>query len=599
MTATKRSPRRALVIGVTRQEIEALLPLARVVSQKREVQPLVLGLIVLPAEQTLSAGARPAQQFRSELAAMPDSDFRTIVRVTHDLRRELKHIVSHEHADFALISADSPLVAEILDVPPCNIIVVKGQFPQGLTRILLPIRGGPFAALALQTALALGNACNAEITVLQALSDGSAQDKQTNEFLKHLKGLPQITRREKVHGDAAQAILEYSALAEHQLIVMGAAGKWERRSAPFGPVVTRILAETKIPVLIVKTAAHNAGHAGDANLPPVDYTISVIVDKWFAENTFHAHEFEDIAQLVALKEKQGLTISLGLPTLNEEETIGSVIRTMQTRFVRDYPLLDEIVVIDSNSTDRTVEIAQELGMPVVKHPDVLTQYGAYVGKGEALWNSLYVLRGDLIAWIDTDIANIHPRFVYGILGPLIREPRLMYVKGFYQRPLRLGKKLEARGGGRVTELTARPLLNLFYPELSGFVQPLSGEYAGRRAALEQVPFFVGYGVETGLLIDLWSRFGLQALGQVDLEERVHRNQSLHALSKMAFEIVQVVMQRVGESRNIELVEQINRSMKLIHYDNAAFDLEVADIQIRERPPMITIPEYRKLRGLAD
>jgi glucosyl-3-phosphoglycerate synthase len=597
MTTAKRSPRRALVIGLTRQEIEPLLPFVRAVAQKRQMQLLVLGIILVPAEQTLSAGARPAQQLRAELSTILDADARAVVRVTHDLHRELKHIVSHEHVDFALVAADSALVPEILDAPPCNLVVAKGQLPHQLARILLPIRGGPYAAFALQTALALGNACNAEITVLQALSNGSAQDKQANEFLKHLKGLPQVTRREKVHGDAAQAILAYSALPEHQLIVMGAAGKGERRNVPFGPVVTRIMTESELPILIVKTAAHAAPHSGDANLPPVDYTISVIVDKWFAENTFHAHEFEDIAQLVALKEKQGLTISLGLPTLNEEETIGNVIQTMQKRFVRDFPLLDEIVVIDSNSTDRTVEIAQSLGMPVVKHPDVLTQYGAYVGKGEALWNSLYVLRGDLIAWIDTDIANIHPRFVYGILGPLIREPRLMYVKGFYQRPLRLGKKFEARGGGRVTELTARPLLNLFYPELSGFVQPLSGEYAGRRAALEQVPFFVGYGVETGLLIDLWSRFGLEALGQVDLEERVHRNQSLHALSKMAFEIVQVVMQRVGEARGTELVEQINRSMKLIHYDNEAFELEVADIQIRERPPMITIPEYRKLRGL--
>jgi hypothetical protein len=138
---------------------------------------------------------------------------------------------------------------------------------------------------------------------------------------------------------------------------------------------------------------------------------------------------------------------------------------------------------------------------------------------------------------------------------------------------------------------------LFYPELSGFVQPLAGEYAGRRAALEQVPFIVGYGVETGLLIDLCARFGLSSMGQVDLEERVHRNQSLHALSKMAFEITQVVMQRVGETRGIELVDQINRSMKLIRYENEDFDLQVADIQIRERPPMLSIPEYRALRGL--
>jgi glucosyl-3-phosphoglycerate synthase len=408
--------------------------------------------------------------------------------------------------------------------------------------------------------------------------------------------LPEVTGRLRVRGDAASVILEQSRPQKHQLLIMGGAAHAAHTALPVGPVVGKIFEQTTIPMLIVKTAEGFPERSpADASMPPVDYTISVIVDKWFAENTFHAHEFEDIAELVALKEKQGLTISLGLPTLNEEKTIGNVVRMMRQRFMRDFSLLDEIVVIDSNSTDRTVAIAEHLGVPVVKHPEVLTRYGSWAGKGEALWDSLYVLSGDLIAWIDTDIINIHPRFVYGILGPLIREPRLMYVKGFYQRPLRLGSKLQARGGGRVTELVARPLFNLFYPELSGFVQPLAGEYAGRRRALEQVPFFVGYGVETGLLIDLWTRFGLQAMGQVDLEERVHRNQSLSALSKMAFEITQVFMQRVGESREVEIVNPLNRSMKLIQYETDAFELQVADVQIRERPPIITIPEYRALR----
>jgi len=256
-------------------------------------------------------------------------------------------------------------------------------------------------------------------------------------------------------------------------------------------------------------------------------------------------------------------------------------------------------VIDSNSTDRTAEIAQRLGVPVIRHPDILHQYGTLRGKGEALWKSLSVLRGDLIAWIDTDIANIHPRFVYGILGPLIREPRLMYVKGFYQRPLRMGRKLEARGGGRVTELVARPMLNLFYPELSGFVQPLAGEYAGRREALERVPFFAGYGVETGLLIDLFTLYGLNAIGQVDLEERIHRNQSLMALSKMAFEIIQVVMQRVGKSRHTDLVNDLSKSMKLIRHTRGKFQLEMADIRARERPPLSTLKEYRVWRERAN
>jgi glucosyl-3-phosphoglycerate synthase len=214
-----------------------------------------------------------------------------------------------------------------------------------------------------------------------------------------------------------------------------------------------------------------------------------------------------------------------------------------------------------------------------------------------LWKSLYALKGDIIIWIDTDIRNIHPRFVYGLIGPLLMRKGIQYVKGFYRRPLQEGGKLKAGGGGRVTELTARPLLNLFYPELSGLVQPLAGEYAGRRQALERVPFFTGYGVETGLLIDMLENFGLRAIAQVDLEERIHRNQPLRSLSKMSFAIIQVVMQRLEGHHKLRLLEDINKTMKLIRYEPRRFYLEVEEIGVRERPPMITIPEYRQKRGL--
>jgi glucosyl-3-phosphoglycerate synthase len=428
-----------------------------------------------------------------------------------------------------------------------------------------------------------------------------------------LRELPQIVHWIAARDDAPVAILK--AARNHQLLVMGAIAQPRSGESPIGPTAHRVLSKTQLPALVVRSSSPltaftqrliekipglakvpSALPTDHPDAPPVDFTISVVVDKWFAENTFHAHEFQALKELIKLKEKQGLTISLGLPTLNEAKTIGKVVKTAQANFMRRYPLLDEIVVIDSMSTDRTVEIAEGLGVPVFKHPEILPQYGSFVGKGEALWKSLYILRGDLIAWIDTDIANISPRFIYGILGPLIREPHLVYVKGFYHRPLRFGGKVEARGGGRVTELVARPLLNLFYPELSGFIQPLAGEYAGRRQALESVPFFAGYGVETGLLIDIWSRYGLQAIGQVDLEERIHRNQSLLALSKMAFEITQVVMQRVGEKRSLELVNELQKSMKLIRYARDEFQLDVADIRARERPPMIVIPEYKNRNG---
>ena len=256
------------------------------------------------------------------------------------------------------------------------------------------------------------------------------------------------------------------------------------------------------------------------------------------------------------------------------------------------PLLDEMVVIDSNSTDQTREIAKDLGIPVHIHQEILPRYGERSGKGEALWKSLYCTIGDIIIWIDTDIVNIHPRFVYGLIAPLLLRPEIHFVKGFYRRPLKVGNRIQAGGGGRVTELTARPLLNLFYPELSGIIQPLSGEYGGRRKALEQLPFFSGYGVEIGLLIDLFETFGLRAISQVDLLERVHHNQTLEALSKMSFAIIQAVIGKLEKRSNQSFLENVNKTMKLIRYERDRFFLEVDEIAERERPPMLEVDEYK-------
>jgi glucosyl-3-phosphoglycerate synthase len=319
--------------------------------------------------------------------------------------------------------------------------------------------------------------------------------------------------------------------------------------------------------------------------------ISILVDKWFAENTFHADEFTDMKQLLALKEKQGSTISLALPALNEEETVGNVIRTIKKALMDKVPLIDEIVLIDSNSTDRTRQIAEKLGVPVYIHQELLPELGQRDGKGEALWKSLLVTKGDILAWIDTDIINIHPRFVYGVIGPLLLNRNIQLVKGFYRRPLRVGSKVQAGGGGRVTELAARPLLNLFYPELSGVIQPLSGEYAGRREALEQAVFFSGYGVETGLLIDVFERFGLRSIAQVDLLERIHRNQALEALGKMSFAIIQTVLRKLEARYERAIIEDVNKTMKLIRYANGEYFLDVEEVAERERPPMISVPAY--------
>lgn len=584
-----------LVVGKSGSDIRTMLPYARAFAQEHENDLTVLGVVQVAKQESLSVGALCARRLRKAISHLPLANAEVTVRVAHDPWAEVSKTIADRKPELVLVHHTNLPTCEWIDSLPCNLAVIKPPLPRKHLRILLPIRGGPYAALSLRLARALAQERAGDITVLHA-SISSDDDRPYHAFLRRLTRLPEVKDVVDIQGGAADAIVR--AAADYDLIVMGASAYISPTDSPVGTTAQSILDCADLSAVIVRSARPSFPPAmPEVGRQPVDYTISVIVDKWFAENTFHATEFEDLGKLVELKERQKLTISLGLPTLNEEKTIGKILQLIRRRFIDEFPLLDEVVVIDSNSTDRTVEIAQKMGVPVVRHPEVLTQYEKWRGKGEALWNSLYILRGDLIAWIDTDIINIHPRFVYGILGPLIREPRLVYVKGFYQRPIKTGGKMEARGGGRVTELTARPLINLFYPELSGFVQPLSGEYAGRREALESVPFFAGYGVETGLLIDIWHKFGLDRIGQVDLEERIHRNQSITALSKMAFEIIQVFMLRIGQSRGTELVDELNKSMKLIRYEQNEFELDVADIRARERPPMITVPEYRERRGI--
>ncbi|MCP4589262.1 MAG: glucosyl-3-phosphoglycerate synthase, partial [bacterium] len=256
--------------------------------------------------------------------------------------------------------------------------------------------------------------------------------------------------------------------------------------------------------------------------------------KWLAERTFHHSNFWDIKWLVEEKQRQGLTISLCLPTLNEEKTIGQEIVILKAELADRYPLLDEIAVVDSGSSDRTCEIAASFGADVYVASEQLTDQGNHPGKGENLWKALYLLTGDIIVYVDTDIKNIHPRFVYGLVGPLIQDPEVHYVKAFYDRPIAFSGGMRPTGGGRVTEILIRPLFSLFYPELAAILQPLSGEYAGRRSILEQIPFPVGYGVETAMLIDIYERLGLYAFAQTDLDRRIHRNQETIALGRMSF-----------------------------------------------------------------
>lgn len=316
------------------------------------------------------------------------------------------------------------------------------------------------------------------------------------------------------------------------------------------------------------------------------------LQNWIDKNTYHHSEFWDLMKLVEAKEKKGLKISLCLPTLNEEKTIGKEIIIFKSELMERYPLIDEIAVIDSGSDDNTLEVAKNYGADTYLASDILPNLEQKKGKGENLWKAIYQLEGDIIVYVDADISNIHPRFVYGLVAPLIHRDRVQYVKAFYDRPLAFSGNVRASGGGRVTEILVRPLFSLFFPELTGIIQPLSGEYAVRRDVLEEIAFPIGYGVETSHLIDVYHKYGLEAFAQTDLDKRVHENKPTQALGKMAFGILQTFIKRAKALGVFEKAEH-ETILRQFQVKQNQYEQNLMEIIEEERPPMIEIEEYRK------
>lgn len=604
-------------------EARMILPLADILVREQDGRLIILLVLTVPEGQARADSATKASSLREGIYTLVRELFtgtaqiKTTVFKAEEVLNGIFEFAKAEKAGMLLIGLPTRFVPEItlkntishfLSVePPCPVVALRpsqrltnGEGWGGIKKVLTGIRGGLHSTLTLRVAYAIAQQNAGWLTLLHVSKPDAPEEEITFEdsFQLAVENLDLITETLIRKGDVGSIIIEETR--RHDALVMGMGMRAVQGNTGMN-LLDRILNGTDCMVIMVKEAVAKEQAAGEAMQPGetvVDRPVALVVDKWFAENTFHSQEFADLEQLLTLKNERKLTISLGLPALNEEETVGEVISTIKEALVDEIPLLDEIVLIDSGSQDSTRDIAADLGIPVYIHQDILPNYGSYHGKGEALWKSLYVLQGDLIAWIDTDIKNIHPRFVYGVIGPLLRVPHIHYVKGFYRRPLADGDVLVMGGGGRVTELTARPFFNLFFPELSGLIQPLSGEYAGRRAALERMPFFTGYGVETGLLIDLLDFYGLDSIAQVDLLERIHHNQPLPSLSKMSFAILQVLMSRLEKKHNTRLLVESNRSMNLIrHGKRRRYYLEPIEIREKERPPMIKLPEYRQKHGL--
>lgn len=296
---------------------------------------------------------------------------------------------------------------------------------------------------------------------------------------------------------------------------------------------------------------------------------------WVTTNTFDQPDWS-IAELVAAKGDR--TVSVVLPALNEEATVAAVVASIRPLLGT---LVDELVVLDSGSTDATAARARAAGADVVTREQAVPELEPVPGKGECLWRSLAVTTGDIVAFVDSDLIDPDPLFVPKLLGPLLTVDGMHLVKAYYRRPLRQGESVDHHGGGRVTELVARPLLAALRPELSNVLQPLGGEYAGTRELLTSVPFAPGYGVEIGLLLDTYDLLGLPSIGQVNLGVRQHRNRPLADLGVMSRQILGTVLGRSG-------IADSGAALTQFPLVAGEFTAQSTEVSLADRPPMNTL-----------
>ncbi len=298
----------------------------------------------------------------------------------------------------------------------------------------------------------------------------------------------------------------------------------------------------------------------------------------------HHQDYADHAALVRLK--RGRRVCLAIPTLNEEATIGPIVETARRELMQQNPLLDEILVVDSGSNDGTRRIAAEAGARVLLSAAVAPEHGTLPGKGENLWKSLLASDAELMCWVDGDLCGFHAGFVAGLIGPLLADDSVDYVKAYYERPLGIDDR--CGNGGRVSEILVRPMISLFYPELAGVIQPLAGEYAARRELLERLSFPAGYGVEIAHLIDILALGAIDRLAQTDLVRRVHRNRPDGELGGMAFALMRVMLRRIerdGRSGGPGGFPEVFRSWDFSNGSPVAVEMEIPE---PERPPLCAL-----------
>lgn len=324
--------------------------------------------------------------------------------------------------------------------------------------------------------------------------------------------------------------------------------------------------------------------------------------EWFERRSFKHEKFSDLSELGRLKRESGQTVSLVLPSRNVADTVGGIldaVRALNEEMPGGIQLVDQTLVVDADSEDGTAEVALGKGAEVFSENELLSTYGGAHGKGDAMWRSLSVATGDIVMFADADTRDFKPQFLYGTLGPMFAAPGVRFVKGAFRRPFKSNEAVEQDGGGRVTELTTKPLFNLFYPELTGFVQPLAGEFAADKELFASIPFLTGYAVETGIMIDVLKKVGLGAMAQVDLGTRQNRHQPLFDLGRMSYSVLRAVARRLRQDGRLQQVrdpglpDSLFQFSEYLHAVATPEGLELREHveELVERPPLAEVMSF--------
>jgi glucosyl-3-phosphoglycerate synthase len=540
---------------------------------------LILGIVVASGDAGQDAHrARNLRRRLRQLARESElAEARIAVRTAPSFAQGVRASVLDEQPDLIAVpwtdGQQNDGLEELASRPPCDAAFIRALKPSVGRRVLLAARGGPQATLALEFALKLSRGARGGLTVLhidRPSLDAEARRRELKLFRSLLASCQKqgkVVQRTVSTDDVRAALL--AEAVEHDVIVMGA-GLTRSDGPSLGELPESVARESRCSAVVVKTGTP---------LDPVvfsgpDTPVDVVVDRWFADNTFHCREFADLDALAAVKGRSGQRISVAVMERSNRQAVRRILDTIGAELVERHSLLDQLLAFDQEGN-------------LLDHPGRQTNRGTKSetigsGNGQAMWNSLRHLDGDIVCWLDGDIRNIHPRMVYGVVGPLLTQRRLQYVKGFYQRPVATDDASFSQGRAQLTELTARPLLNLFFPQLSGVVEPLGREHAIRREALNRIRLFAGNGVEVGLLIDILGKFGLRAIAQSDLESRVGEDLSVTEITSQALSVVQVILKRFDAKGSLGLAKA-GESMKLILQQDDRYRLQLVEAPETELP----------------